>query len=234
MLESNFDKKSTLQKEKNRRIEDAEYIVIDTELTGLNGKKDCIVSIGALHMRGGRIDLSNTFYRLVNPGMDISAESVIIHEITPGEVFEKPDIDTVIAEFLQFCGSDIIIGYCVDIDMEFLNREMKRASGSGLRNPVLDIQPLFEWARGKETFKNKTCAQLPGQYRLYDIARCFGIPFNGGHNAVVNAFITAQIFQRLIPVLAVSGIRNVGDLFALSRRLKGGDKFGTVRSSSNF
>ena len=35
-------------------------------------------------MNGGRIDLGDTFYRLVNPETSLTAESVIIHEITPG------------------------------------------------------------------------------------------------------------------------------------------------------
>ncbi len=215
-------------------IDDAEYVVIDTELTGLNGKKDSIVSIGALHMRGGRIDLGNTFYRLVNPRTGLSAESVIIHEITPEEVFEKPAIDDVMAEFLRFCGDAIIVGYCVDIDMEYLNREMKRALGSGVQNPVLDIRPLFEWARGKETFGRSMCAQLPSRYQLYDIAKCLAIPFNGVHNAMIDAFVTAQIFQRLIPLLTDSGLRNTGDLFALLKRLKGGERHDITGSISNF
>ena len=218
----------------SRRIEDAGYVVVDTELTGLDGRKDSIVSIGALHMKGGRLDLSDTFYRLVKPRTDLSAESVVIHEITPGEVLHKPDIGAVISEFIEFCGGDIIVGYCLDIDMAFLNREKKRISGTLFQNLLLDIRPLFEWARSKETFKQKACASLPAQCKLYDMAKCLGIPFNGAHNAMVDAFVTAQIFQRIIPVLAVSDTRTVGDLMALSKRLKGGDRYSTVRSIGNF
>ena len=110
---------------KNQSLEDAAYVVIDTELTGLNGKKDSIVSIGAVRMNGGKIDLSNSFYRLVNPKTALTAKSVLIHEITPSDVMQKPDIDSVLSEFLDFCGEDIIVGFCVSIDMEFLNREAK-------------------------------------------------------------------------------------------------------------
>ena len=38
-------------------ITDIRYVVIDTELTGLDEKKDSIVSIGAVRMTGGRIEL---------------------------------------------------------------------------------------------------------------------------------------------------------------------------------
>ena len=137
-------RKGLSRDDKEMLLENAGYVVVDTELTGLNEKKDSIVSIGAVKMNGGRIDLSDTFYRLLNPETRLTAESVIIHEITPDEVAEKPDIRTGLAEFLTFCGNDIIVGFCVNIDMEFLNREAKRILGHTIQNPVLDIFPLFE------------------------------------------------------------------------------------------
>ena len=43
------------------------YVVLDTEVTGLDEKKDSIVSVGAVRMRGGSIALGDTFYRLLKP-----------------------------------------------------------------------------------------------------------------------------------------------------------------------
>ena len=42
-------------------LESARYVVIDTELTGLDEKKDSIVSIGAVRMEGGRIEMGDSF-----------------------------------------------------------------------------------------------------------------------------------------------------------------------------
>ena len=126
---------------KGGSIEEARYLVIDTELTGLNGRKDSIVSIGAVRMKGGRIDLSDTFYRMINPETSLTAESVIIHEIMPSDVLLKPDISSVLREFLDYCGSDILVGFCVSIDMEFLNREAKRLFGAPMGNRIIDIYP---------------------------------------------------------------------------------------------
>ena len=49
------------------------YVVVDTELTGLDEKKDSIVSIGAVRMTGGRIELGDMFYRLVSPRTQLTA-----------------------------------------------------------------------------------------------------------------------------------------------------------------
>jgi DNA polymerase III subunit epsilon len=219
---------------KEMLIQNAEYVVVDTELTGLNEKKDSIVSIGAVRMNGGRIDLSDTFYRLLNPETHLTAESVIIHEITPDEVIEKPDIRTVLAEFLRFCDDDIIVGFCVNIDMEFLDREAKRILGHTIPNPVLDIFPIFEWVRSNRVARGDKEIIMPVHYKLYDIAKYYGIEVNGAHNAMIDAFITAQIFQRFIPILLDAGIRSVGDVLSLSTKLKGGDRFAVNHGMSNF
>jgi DNA polymerase-3 subunit epsilon len=189
-------------------LEKAEYVVVDTELTGLNGKKDSIVSIGALRITGGRIDLSDSFYSLVNPETHLTAESVIIHEITPAEVFEKPDIRTELAEFLRFCGDDIIVGW-----------EAKRVLGHTIQNPVLDIFPIFEWVRSNRTARVGEEIIVPFHYKLYDIAKYYGIEVNGAHNALIDAFITAQIFQRFIHTNEpVSGVGRCFKVFEQTKR----------------
>jgi DNA polymerase-3 subunit epsilon len=229
-----FRREGGVSGRKDRRMGDAGYVVIDTELTGLNWKKDSIVSVGAVRMVGGRIDIGDTFYRLVNPESDLTAESVIIHEIMPTDVLQKPDIGTVLSEFVRFCGTNVIVGYCVDIDMEFLKRETKRLFGSSLENSVVDIQMIFEWFKDRDVFHEGKGTELPLYYRLYDIAKYFGIAVNGGHNALTDAFITAQIFQRFIPALAKSGIKSVAELLKLLRSIKGGGKYTLSRGMSNF
>lgn len=222
------------EKRKKADIEHASFTVIDTELTGLDMKKDSIISIGALKMTGGRIHLNGSFYRLVRPRTHLSPESIVIHQITPEEVILQPGIEHVISEFLEYCSGDVIVGYCTSIDMGFIEKETKRIFGSGMDNPVVDIRCLFEWAGSKDSFTETVGAALPENYRLYDIARCFNIPFNGSHNAIKDAFVTAQIFQRLIPILCHSGIRSIDELSWLSQRFKGGERYDRVRDITNF
>src|SRR5574337_1308459 len=107
-------------------IAGAGYVAIDTELTGLDEKKDSIVSLGGIKMTGGRIELGSTLDRLVSPRTELRADTVVIHEITPSDVQAEPGIDAAMDEFLSFIGSRILVGHFISIDLEFLNREMKR------------------------------------------------------------------------------------------------------------
>jgi DNA polymerase-3 subunit epsilon len=219
--------------EKKVPIAEAAYIIADTELTGLNERKDSLVSIGAVKMTGGRLDLGATFYRLINPEKKLTAESVVIHNITPSEVMQKPAVDTVLAEFVEFCGDAIIVGHCVSIDLGFINREMKRIFGHPLQNGAVDTFALYGWLRDRMP-SHKLFATPLKDFRLYEMARCFGVPVQGAHNALMDAFITAQLFQRFLPLLAGTGIRDVMGLLKAGYPFKGGDSYRVVGESHNF
>ncbi len=213
-------------------ITEAGYVVIDTELTGLNHRKDAIISIGAVRMLGMRIELGNAFHRLVKPEADFKPESVVIHGITPSDVREAEHIGTILAEFIDFCGNDIVIGHCVSIDTSFINRDMKRNFGRTMQNPVIDTFQIYEWLKQKHS--NAPCfSSSPKGAALYEIAHCFGIPIRGAHDAIIDAFITAQLFQRFVPLLGESGVLSVGELCSLGNP-EGGDFYKKSSHIANF
>ncbi|HET6515090.1 MAG TPA: 3'-5' exonuclease [Thermodesulfovibrionales bacterium] len=201
------------------------YVIIDTELTGLDEKRDSIVSMAAIRMVGGRIDFGDVFYKLVNPETELTAKSIIIHGITPSDVVEKPEIATVLSEFVQFCGNDVVVGHCISVDLAFINREMKRILGYALKNEVLDTSAIYEWIR-KRYSSQRTFPSRFTDSGLFDIAEHFGVSVTGAHNAAMDAFITAQVFQRFIPMLTGGGINSIGDLLGIGNPSKGGDRTG--------
>jgi DNA polymerase-3 subunit epsilon len=228
-----FGKRKTPRIKKQVLMTEGKYVVVDLELTGLDEKKDSIVSIGAVCMHGGVIDLGNTFYQLISPRTELKASSVVIHEIMPSEVAKEPSIDLVIDEFLNFCGDSIIVGHFVDIDLAFINREMKRIHGATVTNPAVDTMSIYEWLRKRN--KSGSCAAtLFSGYRLYDIVKCYGISVNGAHNALMDAFTTAQLLQRFFPLMGEAGVKDISDLLSIGVPFKGGDRFGLLGEFGNF
>ena len=195
----------------NLPVQEIRAVALDTELTGLDRKLDSIISIGAVKMNGGRVEMGRTFYQLVNPHMKMKAASVIVHEITPSEVLEKPDIGPVLTEFLDFCREDILIGHFISLDLFFINRELKKTLGRALKNPALDTMSLMHWWRSN-TPHHGPDSFTAQKFELAALAKELGIPVQGAHNALMDAFMTAQVFQRLLPRLQISGIKTLGDL----------------------
>ncbi len=197
-------------------VDEACFVVIDTELTGLDPKRDSIVSLGAIKMTGGRIDFGKTFYRIVKPETDFTSESVVVHGITPSDVAELPAIDSVIGEFLAFCRGCIAAGHFLSLDLMFLNKEMKRLSLGTFDNPVVDTFRIHDWiARQGGDFSRHFGEN--GDKDLFTIATKYGVQASGAHNALMDAFVTAQLFQRFLGFLSTLGVKNVRDLLRIGR-----------------
>ncbi len=198
-------------------IEDLCYTVIDTELTGLDAKKDSIISAGAIKMLGGRIDLGSIFYRIVNPSTEIRPESVVIHEITPSEAEQGPPIEPIIQELSDFCGNDVIVGHFIHLDMDFINTVYRNINGAAMKNPVLDTHRMHEWLKEHNGEFKTHYGGCSEEANLFALAKKYAIPVSEAHNALMDAFISAQLFQRFLAFLPSLGVRTLKDLLSIGR-----------------
>lgn len=198
-------------------IERASYVVLDTELTGLKPQKDSIVSIGAIQMTGGRIEIGRTYYRVVEPRTALSGESVVIHGITPSDAAQWPGIDTLLPEFIEFCENAVLVGHVVSIDMAFINREMKRLYGVPMPNPVVDTLSIYRWLRRREGDACPFYVEGEDDVRLSALAEGLGIASGPAHNAQIDAYVTAQIFQRFLARLPRLGVKTIKDLLRIGK-----------------
>jgi DNA polymerase-3 subunit epsilon len=198
-------------------IDAARYVVMDTELTGLDVRKDSIVSVGAVVMQGGRILLGETFYEMVAPETAMRSASIVIHGITPSDVAGKPSIDVVIEDLVKFCEGAVVVGHFLSLDLGFLNKEMKRQHNTKFPQPVADTLRAYEWmqdhSRGLRS-QYDTCEENKD---LFSLARKNNIPVSAAHNALMDAFITAQLFQRFLSLLPGLGVRTVKDLLRIAK-----------------
>lgn len=198
-------------------LDQAAFTVFDTELTGLKPKKDSIVSIGAVRMRGKAILLGETYYRLVEPRTTLTGESVVVHGITPTEAASWPGIDTLLPEFLDYCGDSVLVGHVVSIDLSFLNQDMKRLYGQPLANQAVDTFAVYQWLRRRD---EQACAYHEGMAEdtsLFGLARRHAISVGEAHNALSDAYVTAQLFQRFLAGLEQQGIRTLRDLLRIGK-----------------
>jgi DNA polymerase-3 subunit epsilon len=193
-------------------ISEAEYLVFDTELTGMKPRRDSIVSIGAVTMRGDRILVGRNFHRIVSPRTELTDKSVVIHGITPTEAAESPSIASVLPEFLDLCRGKVLVGHVVSIDIRFINREMEVLHGSPLANPSVDTMSLYGFLRKKTGDYCAFHEGVPGRADLFSLCKEYGIPVARAHDALYDAFVTAQLFQRFLAVLPEYGIHTIKDL----------------------
>ncbi len=97
-----------------------DYTSLDLETTGLNPKKDKIIEIGAVKVRGGKT--VDEFQSLVNPGRVLEEKICKLTGISNEMLLKAPEIGEVIDRLLEFTGEDILIGHRILFDYSFVKK----------------------------------------------------------------------------------------------------------------
>jgi len=202
---------------KSRPIMDCSFVVFDTELSGLDARKDFIVSIGAVKMTGGTIHISSEFYRLVRPAGELSKKSVEVHGLVPSELKDQEDLDSVLPDFLDYITDSVLVGHFVSIDMKFVNAALKKRGAQRLSNPALDTHTLHEWLSENGASFRKHYPGGTNKTDLFSVAGRYGITIDSAHNALNDAYITAQLFQKFLFFLHAEGMHTLNDLLTAGR-----------------
>lgn len=213
-------------------VDTTRFVVLDTELTGL-GRKDSLISIGALRMTGGSIELGTYFSRMINPERAFNPKSVVVHGVTPGEVELEPSLKPILAEFLSFCRDAVLVGHCIDVDLFYLNKELQALHGTTLAAPVIDTYSLYEWLTGRGILRPQK-ASGGASTELFAIAADLGIPAAAAHTALGDAYTTAQVFQRFLSFFRREEITTIGELLRIGDPAGGGTRTLPAGDAFNF
>jgi DNA polymerase III subunit epsilon len=189
-----------------RKLSELSYTIFDTETTGLEPSAgDEIISMGAVRIVNGRMLKQEVFEQLVNPRRSISRESVAVHGIEARQLLNEPPIEQVLPRFHRFCEDTVLVAHNAAFDMRFL--ELKEAAaGVHFGQPVLDT--LLLSAVVHPSLDN---------HDLDTIAERVGVRVIGRHTALGDALVTAEVFLRLLPLLAERGIVTLAQALEASR-----------------
>jgi len=191
----------------DRPLLDLVYTVFDTETTGLNpAGGDQILQIGAARIVNGKLLRQETFDQLVDPQCLIPSAGIPIHGISQDMVRGQPTIGQVLPAFHAFARDTVLVGHNAAFDMRFLQL-LEADTGIRFDQPVLDTLLLSALVHPSQE-----------SHRIEAIAQRFNLEVQGRHNALGDALVTAEIFLRLIPLLAEKGIHTLGQARAAAQQ----------------
>ena len=139
-------------------------VVADTETTDLEPARARIVEIAGVRLHGGRLDASNPYRTLVDPGEAIPALATKIHGIDAKKVAGSPRFPAAWQGFVAFAGEAVLIGHHTGYDLAVIARECARAGVAFDPPRSLCVRVLAEAVR----------PDLPG-YSLEQLAEWLGV-----------------------------------------------------------
>jgi DNA polymerase-3 subunit epsilon len=162
---------------------DRDLVFFDVETTGLNVIRDRIIQIALIKLRKNGHP-PEELSLLINPGIPISEESMMIHGITPKDLANKPVFAQVAQKIWDFIGNADLGGYNSNrFDVPMLMEEFARVGMEFdiSKRRLIDAQRIFYKMEPRT---------LKAAYRLYCQKE-----LEDAHDALADVRATVEVFK---------------------------------------
>jgi DNA polymerase-3 subunit epsilon len=175
-------------------VESLRFVVIDAETSGFDPEKDRILSLAAVEIVGGQMNLASFRSWIVYQSCPTLNPAISIHGITPAQTASGEPEEKVLDEFLQFTRGAILVGHHISFDAAMIDQAMQRYFKVGLYNSMVDTAMLA--MRELEAFRKTGYAnQRPPA--LEEVCSHCGVPMLERHTAEGDVFTTGELFMLL-------------------------------------
>lgn len=191
-----------------------EYVVVDTETTGLSPGIDSIIEFGAVRYKNHEV--IDTFSTLVKPDSFYSERSnnrieyvspfiTSLTHITNEMLETAPVMKEVLPEFLSFVKDSYIVGHNVNFDVNFIYDTSIKYGYQPFNNSFIDTLRLSKML----------LPRLP-HHRLQDLALLYDVDYSHAHRAIEDVYITEEVYKGLYAEM----VEQFGSAEIFSRYLK--------------
>jgi DNA polymerase-3 subunit epsilon len=176
-------------------LEGVRWVAIDCETSGLDIRRDRLLSVGAVAVRDGRIAVGEHFAAYVGQETPSGASNILVHGIGGDAQRSGRPLREVLAELNAFAGEGVPVGFHAPFDAAILRRH-----GLKLQADWVDLATLMP-----VLFPGKA----PPAGSLDHWLAAFGIAAGQRHDALADAFATAQLHLVALAEMKRSGVRTV-------------------------
>lgn len=181
---------------------DGRLVVVDVETSGLDPRRDQLLSIGAVAVRGQRIVLAERFEQVLRRPLHSAA--TVLHGLTPAQLARGTPPGEALLEWLEFLDGSPVVAFHAGFDRAMLDAALRRELGQRFRPATLDLALALP-----------ALLPAPAEAQALDawLAR-FGVDNAARHHALSDALAAAQL---LLVVQKLAGRRGILTVAALNR-----------------
>jgi DNA polymerase-3 subunit epsilon len=173
---------------------EAPFIAIDVETTGLDPRRDEVISFAGIPIESGRIIASESVHGLVRPGVAPADASIAIHRLREADLAAAPRAPEALAPL-----GAVMPGRTPVVHASWVERTFLRKAGCPLPRRIVDTAVLWRLLSIERGGRD------PGVCSLSVIAAALGLPAHRPHQAEGDALTAAQAFLAMATHLEALG-----------------------------
>ena len=162
------------------------YVVLSTETTGLNPKKDVILSFGAVAVVNDIIRIGDNF-EVVILQYKYLHENGLSNEFLIESKLSKLAEPQAMQALVEYIGNAVLVGHRIHFDIEMINDVLEKMECGKLKNEALDIEIMHQKLMD---ITNKS-------FSLEDLVKHYKLPLNEKNSASDDAYSIALLFLKL-------------------------------------
>lgn len=169
-------------------VRELDLLVLDFETTGLDPKKDSVLSIGWVEVNRSIIHLNKAHHLYIHHRNSITSESVKIHHIRPEDLrSEGISKEVAFKLLLHAMVGKIVVAHGTVVEKRFLNEYIQHQFN-------VSIPPLLWFDTLKIEKYRLQMARHQTDWRLSSLRKNIGLPCYTTHHALNDAISTAELY----------------------------------------
>jgi DNA polymerase-3 subunit epsilon len=128
---------SKLDKKANR------YVALSVDTTGLNPKKDVILSFGAIAVVDDNILIGDVF-EVTIPQYKFLHDNAMPNDFLLESEQQKLSEVQAMEKFVEYIGNSTLVGHRINFDIEMINEALEKLACGRLKNEALDIEVMYK------------------------------------------------------------------------------------------
>jgi len=168
-------------------ISKANLLALDIEMTGLNPKKDQMVSIGIIPIIDAKIQPEFAQYKLIKIQGSVG-QSAVIHGVLDKDLTNALPLQDVLVWLFEQCKDKVLVAHHARLDLEFIQQSLLKSKSHPFSLLAIDTLIIDKQRQLRKPQFLKT-----GTLRLNACRERYNLPVYNAHNALTDALACAEL-----------------------------------------
>ena len=162
------------------------YVILNTETSGLNPKKDVILSFGAIGIENEVIKVNDSL-ELVILQYKYLHDNGLSNEFIIESKLPKFTENNAVEELINYIGNATLVGHRIHFDIEMINEVLEKMECGKIKNEALDIEIMHQ----------KLYDEINKPHSLDELIQAYKIPVHERNSTLEDAYSMALLFLKL-------------------------------------